>query len=208
MGDVAVLRMRPASVGEKPPIVGIEVPGMALAEVDPCLVVIRHAREGEQPESTEGQRQDQDIPRPGVGMGERPLQGFGRLAIDGQRQDVHMATLPLGSPAGNNLLRHSDPCLGISHLSADDVQAGAGPMGESEVRVGRDGLVQGLRGAGPGGEEQIDALAVTIGRAVGHGREWQATAVEAGHSRFLVMGLGAHKRMHEPSIRDLLPSVF
>jgi hypothetical protein len=183
MRHVAVLRMRPAPVGEKPPVVGVEVPGVALAEIHARLVVVRHAGEGEEPEGAERQRQDQHIPRPSVGVHERPLQGFGRMAVDAQRQDRHMAALPLGPAPGDDLFRRRDPRLGLGHLRPDHVQAGAGRMSEGKVRVGRDGLVQHLGGAGPGRKQQVDAFPVAFGCAVGRGREWQATAVEADHGR-------------------------
>lgn len=51
--DGAVLRMCPAAVCQEPPIVIGEMSGVSLAQVDAGLVVIRHAREGEQPECPE-----------------------------------------------------------------------------------------------------------------------------------------------------------
>ena len=51
--NMSVLGMRPAAVGEKPPIVGFEMPGVALAQIHPRLVVLRHAGEGEQPEGAQ-----------------------------------------------------------------------------------------------------------------------------------------------------------
>ena len=45
MGDIAVLSMRPASIGEKPPIVRIEVSGVPLAEIHARLVMIRPGTE-------------------------------------------------------------------------------------------------------------------------------------------------------------------
>ena len=74
-------------------------------------------------------------------MGERPLQRLGRPAVHGERQDGHMAALPLGPAPGNDLFRGGDPRLGLRRLGPYGVQAGAGRMGEGEIRIGRDGLL-------------------------------------------------------------------
>jgi hypothetical protein len=79
--DRTILGMRPAPVGQEPPVIGLEVPGMALAEVHARLVVVCHAGEGEQSEGTQRQGEDQDIAGPNVGMRERPLQRLGQLAM-------------------------------------------------------------------------------------------------------------------------------
>ena len=60
------------------------MPSVTLAEIDACLIMVRHAGEGEEPERTERQRQDQDVPRPSVGMCEHPLQRLGGIAVNGE----------------------------------------------------------------------------------------------------------------------------
>lgn len=49
----AVFGMRPASVGEKPLVVGGKVPSIALTELHARLIVIRDTGEGEEPEDSE-----------------------------------------------------------------------------------------------------------------------------------------------------------
>jgi hypothetical protein len=55
MSDRAVLGMGSAPIGQEPPAVGRELPSVALAEVHPCLVMVSHAGEGEQPKCTQRQ---------------------------------------------------------------------------------------------------------------------------------------------------------
>lgn len=122
---------------------------MALAKIHPGLVMVRHAGKDEQPESAQGQGEDQDVPRPDLGMRQGALQRFGRSAVDRERQDPDMAPLPLASLSGDDPGRSRDPCAGLGGLGTDGMQAGARRVSEGEVRIGRDCLVQGLRSTGP-----------------------------------------------------------
>ncbi|MNL67147.1 hypothetical protein D3C87_1917070 [compost metagenome] len=67
--DRTVLRMGPAAIGHEPPVVCIELAGVAFAEIDPGLIVVLHTGEGEEPEGTQWQVEDDDVARPALGMG-------------------------------------------------------------------------------------------------------------------------------------------
>ena len=70
-------------------------------------------------------------------------------------------------------------------------------MSQREIRIGFDRLVQALRGAGPGREQQGYAMSVAFGREVGRRREWQAAAVEVAHGRSTNVG----SRVGDPTYR-------
>jgi hypothetical protein len=81
---IAVRGVRPAEIGEEPPIVAV-VPGVALAQIDTGLIVISHAREGEQAEPAERQQHDYSVPRPAVKMSKRALERLRRMAFNEER---------------------------------------------------------------------------------------------------------------------------
>ena len=93
-----------------------------------------------------------------------------------------MAPLPFAPTLGDEFCCGRDPCPGLRGLGTDRVKAGARRVGEGEVRVGCDCLIQGLGSTRPGREQEVDALPIALGREVGGGRERQAAAVEAGLS--------------------------
>ena len=68
-----------------------------------------------------------------------------------------MAPLPLGPAPGDDLFRRRDPRLGLGQFGPDGMQTCACGMSKGEVRVGCNGLLQGLRGTGPSREQQVDA---------------------------------------------------
>ncbi len=154
---------------------------MALAEIDPGLVVVGPSREGQEPEGAERHRQDQGVARPGLGMGERVLQRLPRPALDRQRHHRDVAALALGPGPRHPLGGGRDAGPRRSRLAAHRVQAGPGGMRQGEAGIGRDRRVERLGGARPGGEHQVDALAVLRGGGVGGGRERQEAAVVMGH---------------------------
>ena len=68
--DLAVLRQRPAEIGEKPPVLAV-MRRVALAQILPRLVVIGHAGKREQAEGAERQRQHHGVARPALQMLQR-----------------------------------------------------------------------------------------------------------------------------------------
>jgi hypothetical protein len=149
MADLAVLSVGPAPIGQEPPVVLVIVARVALAQIDPSLIVVGHTGECEQAERAERQGQDQGVARPCIGMGQRPTESPRRLPLDGEGEDIDVAALPLRPPPGDKFAGGCDPGLRLHRFSADGVQPGARRVGESEIGVGQDGLVQGLGGSLP-----------------------------------------------------------
>ena len=185
---VAVLRVRPAAIGEEPPIVRRELPGMALTEVHPCLIVVRAARKGEQPEGAERQRKHHDVARPSVGMGVDRRQCLPGSPVECVGQGGDMAALALGAAYGHQFRRLGNPSLGLRALGPHGVEAGAGRVGQSKARVGCNGRVQHGIGTRPRRKHQVHAVAVAFSRALGRGRDGQAAIVEVGHGGLLTLG--------------------
>ena len=178
----AVLGMRPAAIGQEPPVIGFEMIGIALAQVDTSLVVIGHAGECEQAEGSERQRHDHDVTRPFVDVGQRRGKGIGRLPRHGEGQRCDVTALPGRAVACDEVGCLGDRGLCVGGLDADRIGARQRRMGEREIGVSQEGLLQRLHGARPGGEKKIDTLAVEARRFRGVGRNGEAAAVDMGHS--------------------------
>ena len=180
--DRAVLGMRPSPIGQEPPVIGFELIGITLAQVDASLVVVGHAGECEQAKGSERQRHDDDVTRPFVDVGQRRGEGIGRLSRHGEDQGRDVAALPGRAVACDEIGCPGDRGLCVGGLHADRIGARKRRMSEREIRIGSDGLLQRLHGARPSGEKKVDALAVEARGFRGVGRNGKAAAVDMGHS--------------------------
>jgi len=162
-GDLTVLGHRPAMVGEVPPVVAI-VGRVALAEILPRLVVVRHPGKREQPERAERQRHHRGIAWPGFEMPKRGRQRCRGLAFDCKRQNFDMAPLPLGAAAPDQVARRRGPLPCGVTLLVEGMDPGASNMRKREVRIVHDRALEGLGRAGPGRKHQVDPAAIGLGR--------------------------------------------
>ncbi len=136
--NIAVFDMGPAAICQKPPVVGSEVPGVAVTKIDAGLVVISHAGEGKQPKGSEQQRQDQRVAWPGVRVHAYLVQRLGRLAVNGERQHRNMAALTFSAMAGGKLCRRYNHLPRLRRLTANRVQPSARSVGQGKIRVSGD----------------------------------------------------------------------
>jgi hypothetical protein len=147
--DSAVLCVSPAAIGEKPPVVRIEMGRVPFAKGDARLVMVRHPRERKKPEGTQRQRKDDHIARPSVDMRESTFKRLFGLTVDGKRKGSDMAVFARCPASRGDLGCHADPRSGLGRLRADRMNAGKRRMRKPEIRISLDGTLQCLCSAGP-----------------------------------------------------------
>ena len=126
--NTAVFGVRPAEIGQEPPVVAI-VAGIAFAQIHPRLIMVRHPRKREQSKGAERQHQNQGIARPAFEMCQRQFEGADRLALRGQRQDLDMAFFPRAAVAFRQPARHRGFLLRRRHLGIEQMYPRAGGIG-------------------------------------------------------------------------------
>jgi hypothetical protein len=98
------------------------------------------------------------------------------LAGKEEAKDLDVALLSRRESLGEALRRGERLAHG-GEVARELEGARLADMGERELRIGRDGAVEGSRGTGVDGQEQIDAVGVGIARGGIRGGECKAVAV-------------------------------
>jgi hypothetical protein len=145
-------------------------------------------------------------------MNQHLLQRLLRLPLDVERDRRDMAALPLGAaivgvPLGNEVARRRGAELRRRGFAARRVQPRAGGMGEGEIGVGRDRLVEGCIRARPRRQQQVDAVAVVRGGLVRYGGERQTAAIDGGQGDLLCAEAMPSGGVPPPYATDVRPPI-
>src|SRR5713101_5548259 len=122
------------------------MPGMTLADRDPCRIVVGTAGEGIQTESTEQKRKHECIARKLVEMLLGAGQSRSRLSLDRRGRDLDVLAFAPG--CGSSQLacpRCPGSCLGKFHVELMD--AGSRDVSECEGRIFNDCGVESVAGS-------------------------------------------------------------
>jgi hypothetical protein len=176
MRQVQVLGVRPAEIGQEPPVRAI-VRRHPLAEVHARLRMTGHPGKGEQAEGAQRQRQDEGVARPRLHMGQHLLQRRDRIAADGTRERLDMAAFARGPVRLNRRLGLADHRARLHIVGRDQQCARPRRPGQREVGVQRQRLVERLGRARPAGQAEIDTIPIVRRRCVRRRRERQTAAI-------------------------------
>ena len=173
--QISRLDVRPAEIAQEPPVLAI-VSGVALADRKLCGVVIGATGEGVETERAEQQGEDQCVARAFVQMLFGAGYGKPGLSFDGSGRDLDVAAFALAC-ARRQLAgaRRLGPGLGTLHIHL--MNSRPRDIGQGEVRILCNGLVECIVGAMPGRQHAVDAVAVICRGALGRRRERQIVSV-------------------------------